>query len=147
MAGNNPTIVEILPRVVAEGQTTLYFQVENFRDYVGNAHLASSNSGAQFFDETATLQKASAGSGGNDYVVVTATVSYPGPYSSSGDIVIIIDTYDDPLAPTTVTKSFGTSAPKITYLRDAIEDLERVAKHKVKGSRSPAKKKSGTKGK
>ena len=113
------------PRIVAEGTTTLYFQVENFLDHLGAAHLASSNSGAQFSDETAVLQKAAAGSGGSDYVVVTTKVSYPDSYSGSGDITIIIDTYDDSTEPRTVTKTFGYIAPKITYLRDAIDDFSR----------------------
>lgn len=147
MATNPPTIVEMSPRIVAEGTTTLYFQVENFLDHLGAAYLASSNSGAQFSDETAVLQKAAAGSGGSDYVVVTATVSYPSSYSGSGDITIIIDTYDDPTKPRSVTKTFGTSRPKITYLRDSIEGVERISKPKPNRRRSPAKKQPGHKGK
>jgi Zn-dependent M32 family carboxypeptidase len=72
---------------------------------------------------------------------VTANVSYPSYYSSAGDIVIIIDTYDDPNYPQRITKTFGTLRQKITYLREAIE------KPKAKGSRSLAKKKSATDGK
>jgi hypothetical protein len=136
-----PKIVDIRTPFVLEGPNSLLFEVKDFLKYVGNPTLGSSDSGANFDDVTAEIQT---GSGSKQYLVVTANVSYPSYYSSAGDIVIIIDTYDDPNYPQPVTKTFGILRQKITYLREAIEA---VAKPKAKGSRSLAKKKSATDGK
>jgi hypothetical protein len=133
-----PKIVVNRTPFVLEGPNSLLFEVKDFLKYVGNPTLGSSDSGANFDDVTADIQT---GSGSTQYLVVTANVSYPSYYSSAGDIVIIIDTYDDPNYPQRITKTFGTLRQKITYLREAIE------KPKAKGSRSLAKKKSATDGK